>query len=69
MRPKRKTVYVANAKTGKVDKWTLVGEFNTQKNGKFKERLCYLQGGNKYVTLPKRCVFDTKEAARAALKK
>ena len=66
---KGKTVYVANAKTGKVDKWKCIGEFNTVENGKFKERLCYLQGGDRYVTLPRRCVFDTKEAARAALEK
>jgi hypothetical protein len=65
----KKTVFVANAKTGKVDKWRLVGEFNTQENGKFKERLCFLAGSKGIVTLPKRCVFDTKEAARAALKK
>ena len=66
---KGKTVYVANAKTGKVDRWLCIGEFNTVTNGNFKERLCYLQGTNKYVTLPRRCVFDTKEAALAALKK
>lgn len=65
----KKTVFVANAKTGKVDKWTLVGEFNTQENGKFKERLCFLAGGNRFVTLPRRCVFNTKEAALAALRK
>ena len=66
---KGKTVYVANAKTGKVDKWLCIGEFSRTENGKVRERLCYLQGAKKYVTLPKRCVFDTKEAARAALKK
>ena len=66
---KGKTVYVANAKTNKVDKWKCIGEFSRMENGKVRERLCYLQGANKYVTLPKRCVFDTKEAARAALKK
>ena len=66
---KGKTVYVANAKTGKVDKWKCIGEFTRTENGKVKERLYYLQGANKYVTLPKRCVFETKEAARAALKK
>jgi len=66
---KGKTVYVANAKTGKVDSWTCIGEFSTQENGKVKERLCYLQGRKKYVTLPRRCVFDTREAALAALMK
>lgn len=66
---KGKTVYVANAKTNKVDRWLCIGEFNTVENGRFKERLCYLQGTNKYVTLPRRCVFDTREAALAALKK
>lgn len=64
-----KIVYVANAKTNKVDEWTCIGEFNTVTNGKFKERLCFLQGRRKYVTLPKRCVFETYEAALAALKK
>jgi hypothetical protein len=66
---KGKTVYVANAKTGKVDKWTCIGEFSRTENGKVRERLCYLMGTQKYVTLPKRCVFDTKEAVLAALKK
>lgn len=66
---KGKTVYVANAKTGKVDKWKCIGEFSRTENGRVKARLCYLMGGKKCVTLPKRCVFDTKEAARAALKK
>lgn len=66
---KGKTVYVANAKTNKVDRWVCIGEFNRTENGKVRERLCYLQGAKKYVTLPKRCVFDTREAARAALKK
>ena len=66
---KGKTVFVANAKTGKVDKWKCIGEFSRTENGKVRERLCYLIGGEKYVTLPKRCVFDTREAARAALKK
>ena len=66
---KGKTVYVANAKTGKVDKWKCIGEFTRTENGKVKERLYYLQGGDKCVTLPQRCVFETKEAARAALKK
>ena len=64
-----KTVFVANAKTGKVDRWKCIGEFNRTENGKVKERLCYLMGNQKYVTLPKRCVFDTREAALAALKK
>ena len=66
---KGKTVYVANAKTNKVDKWKCIGEFSRTENGKVRERLCYLMGAQKYVTLPKRCVFDTKEAALAALKK
>lgn len=66
---KGKTVYVANAKTGKVDTWTCIGEFSRTENGKVKERLCYLMGAQKYVTLPKRCVFETKKAAYAALKK
>jgi hypothetical protein len=66
---KGKTVYVANNKTGKVDKWKCIGEFSRTENGKVRERLCYLMGVHKYVTLPKRCVFDTKKAALAALKK
>ena len=66
---KGQTVYIANAKTGKVDKWKCIGEFSRTENGKVRERICYLKGGEKYVALPKRCVFDTKEAARAALKK
>lgn len=64
-----KTVYVANAKTGKVDKWKCIGEYSRTENGKVRERICYLMGGPKCVSLPKRCVFETKEAARAALKK
>lgn len=64
-----KTVYVANAKTGKVDKWKCIGEFNRTENGKVIERLCYLVGSQKYVTLPKRCVFESREAALAVLKK
>ena len=66
---KGKTVYVANAKTGKVNTWKCIGEFSRTENGKVRERLCYLMGTQKYVTLPKRCVFETKEAAYAALKK
>ena len=62
-----KTVYVANARTGTVDEWTCVGEFNTVKNGAFKERLCFLQRNGRFTTLPKRAVFDTYEAAKAAL--
>ena len=64
-----KTVYVANAKTGKVDKWKCIGEFSRTENGKVKERVCFLMGATKYVTLPKRCVFETRKAALAALKK
>lgn len=63
------TVYTANAKTNKVDKWKCIGELNAVKNDNVKELLCFLIAGKKYVSLPKRCVFETKEAARAALKK
>lgn len=66
---KGKTVYVANAKTNKVDTWKCIGEFSRMENDKVRERLCYLMGVRKYVTLPKRCVFETREAALAALKK
>ena len=69
MTMKDKTVYVANAKTGKVDVFKCIGEFSRTENGKVRERLCYLICGRRYVVLPKRCVFDTREAARAALRK
>ena len=64
-----KTVYVANARTGKVDRWKCIGEFSRVENGRIVESLCYLMGTQKYVSLPKRCVFETREAARAALNK
>ena len=64
-----KTVYVANAKTGKVDRWKCIGEYSRVENGKVVERLYYLMGTQKYVSLPERCVFETREAARAALRK
>lgn len=66
---KGKVVYVANAKTGKVDKWRCIGEFSYQASGKITERRCFLAKGKYSCSLPKRCVFDTREAALAALKK
>lgn len=63
------TVYTANTKTGKVSKWTCIGEFSRTENGRVIERLCYLMGGQKYLTLPKRRVYDTRKAARAALRR
>ena len=64
-----KTVYVANARTGKVDRWKCIGEFTSCVNGQVKEGVCYLRKGSRYVSLPKRCCFDTEEAALAVLKK
>ena len=64
---KGKTVFVPDTKTGKVNKWTCIGEFSRTENGRVVERLCYLMGAQKYITLPKRRVFETREAARVAL--
>ena len=61
-----KTVYVINATANKVDAWLCTGEMVAQYQGK-KERLCFLQKGTKSTVLPKRCVFETEEAARAVL--
>lgn len=63
-----KIVYVANAKANTVDSWTCTGEMNAIYKGK-KELLCILYKGRRSVVLPKRCVFETYEAALAALKK
>lgn len=62
--PKR--VYVANAETKKVDAWICTGEINTTDRGK-KETLCLLRKGRTSCALPKRCVFETEEAALAVL--
>ena len=61
-----KTVYVVNAKTNTVDSWILTGEFKGSLNGK-RETICFLSKGRKSCALPKRCVFETEEAARAVL--
>lgn len=63
-----KIVYVANATTNKADEWILTGELNATYKGK-KETLCLLSKGRRSCALPKRCVFETKEAALAALQK
>lgn len=57
-----KTVYTANAKTNKADRWTCVGVFP---NGG--DPLYMLRKGRKTCSLPKRCIFQTKEAALAVL--
>lgn len=61
-----KTVYTVNAKTNTVDSWICFGEITGVYRGK-KERLCFLQKGRKTLALPKRCVFESEEAARAVL--
>ena len=61
-----KVVYVANAKTGDVDAWILTGEVNAIYQG-VKETLCLLKKGRRQCALPKRCVFESEEAARDAL--
>lgn len=61
-----KTVYVANATTNEVDAWICTGEMRAIYNGK-KEKLCFLTRGRRNTVLPKRCVFETEEAARAVL--
>lgn len=61
-----RTVYVANAKTNKVDAWFCTGEITANYNGK-KEKICFLTRNRKNTALPKRCVFETEEAARAVL--
>lgn len=63
-----KTVYTVNAKTNTVDSWTCYGEMSGLYHGK-KERLCLLQKVRKTLVLPKRCVFETEEVARAVAKK
>lgn len=62
------TVYTANVKTNSVDKWACFGETPTAYKGDA-ETLCFLRRGQKIVTLPKRCVFLSEEAALAALSK
>lgn len=61
-----KTVYVVNAKTNEVDAWLCTGEMTANYNGK-KEKICFLNRGRKNTVLPKRCIFETEEAARAVL--
>lgn len=63
------TVYIVNSKTNAVERWTMIGEYNTVKNGKLRNRLCYLSNGKRFLALPRKRVFDTREAARAASKK
>lgn len=62
-----KVVYVANAKTGKVDAWIRFGEIQAIYQGKL-ETLCLLGKGRKSCALPKRCVFESQEAALEVLK-
>lgn len=66
---KGKTVFIVSAKTGRVSAWQCIGEFSRTENGTVRERLCYLKGAEKYLTLPKRRVFDTYEAAKASIGK
>lgn len=63
-----KTVYTVNAETNTVDSWVCFGETTGLYQDK-KERLCFLQTARKTLVLPKRCVFETEEAARAVAKK
>ena len=62
-----KTVFTVNAKTNKVDAWVCYGELTGLYHGK-KERLCLLRRERFMLVLPKRCVFETEENARAVLK-
>ena len=59
-----KVVYTVNAKTNTVEPWICFGEITGTYQGK-KERLCFLRKARGNVVLPKRCVFETEEAARA----
>ena len=59
-------VFIANAETKKVDTWFCTGEMRANYQGN-DELLCILKKGNRSCVLPKRCVFETKDAARAAL--
>ena len=61
-----KTVYVVNATTNEVDAWLCTDEMMANYNGK-KEKICFLTRNRKNTVLPKRCVFETEEAARAVL--
>ena len=62
------TVYTANARTNKVDRWRCVGESaDFPKDGS--ERFCTLRRGMETAIVPRRCVFLTEEAALAALSK
>lgn len=61
-----KVVYVVNAKAGTVDAWVITGELVGIFNGK-KEPICILVKGRKSCALPKRCTFETEEAALAVL--
>lgn len=61
-----KIVFTVNAKAGTVDAWILTGEIVGIFNGK-KEPICLLGKGRKSCALPKRCVFETEEAALAVL--
>lgn len=55
--------YTINAKTGKIDSWTVAGHIPGEK-----KMLVVLTSGKKTCVLPKRCVFPTKEAAQRVLK-
>lgn len=63
---KPRRVYVANAKTKQVDAWICTGEIRAIYRGK-PETLCLLERPKTSCALPIRCVFETEEAARAAL--
>ncbi len=58
------TVYTANNKTWRVDKWTYLGEFRATK-----EVICSLiDEHKKSMFIPKRCVFSTEAEAENVLK-
>ena len=52
------TVYTVNAKTNAVDEWEYVNTFHTL-DGK----LAHLRNGKKYIFIPLRCVYETREKA------
>lgn len=61
-----KLVYVVNAGANRVDSWTCFAEMRATFDGK-PETLCLLRKGRRSCALPKRCVFETEEGARAVL--
>lgn len=63
-----KVAYTVNDKTKAVDRWNWVAEFNGVYHNR-NERLCVLRDDKgRMLILPRRCIFETEEAAREVLK-